>query len=91
MDPARVLAIHLEVDGGLLSDRVVSPVTCRQGKVEAIDQHIGCRPTLAVGDSMGDLEMLEYATQALIVGRTDQAGTEISALADARGWPIHRF
>lgn len=91
LDPDRVVAIEVAVEDGILTSNVLRPITCRQGKVEAIDHHIQCRPVFAIGDSMGDLEMLECAQQPLIVGRHDQPQAEILAVAATRNWPIHRF
>jgi HAD superfamily phosphoserine phosphatase-like hydrolase len=84
--PERCLGIHVEVEDGILTDRVVRPVTCGPGKVEAIDRAIGVRPLLAVGDSMGDLEMLESARFPLVVGERASPNAKLFAVAAERGW-----
>ncbi len=87
----RVLGIETRVEGGILTGEVVRPVTCRAGKVEAIRLRLGRMPDLAVGDSVGDLEMLEAAARAVVVGRRDQRRAEMVGLARERGWSVQWF
>ncbi len=90
-NPSHVLGVRVEVDDGELTDRLVLPVTCNQGKVEAIEKRLGRRPDLAIGDSLGDLEMLEFARLPLAVGRHDKATAELLGIAKTRGWATHLF
>ena len=73
----------------------------RDEKVVNIDLHIGRRPLLAVGNSDGDLRMLQYAKWALLVHHDDaereyayDADYRISPLVDAlpearsHHWPV---
>lgn len=87
----RVLGIEVRVHDGVLTGEVVRPVTCRAGKVEAIRLHLARMPDLAVGDSAGDLEMLEVAGRPVVVGRRDQPRAEMVLLARERGWPVQWF
>lgn len=87
----QVLGMRVEVDGTTLSDRLVLPLTCNQGKVDAIAQRLGRAPDLAVGDSLGDLEMLEAAKLPLVVGRYDKPNADLPRLAASRGWAVHLF
>ncbi len=87
----KVIGIETQVADGLITDIPVNPRPCNQGKVEAIQHHIGVRPTFAFGDSMGDFEMLEYVVQPLVVGRNDQPDNELIRQAGSKGWPVHRF
>ena len=89
VDPAKVLGILVEVEGGKLTNRVIQPVPCNAGKVEAIRQRLGRMPDLVVGDSMGDLEMLESARVPLVVGRKDKPAAEMVQHAASRGWATH--
>ncbi len=91
VDPTRVLGIRVEVERGNLTHTLVHPVTCNAGKVEAIKKYMGRTPDLVVGDSMGDLEMLESAKLPLVVGRTDKQGAELLQVAAKRGWATHLF
>jgi phosphoserine phosphatase len=86
-----VLGIETHVVDGVLTTKPVYPRPCNQGKVDAIQKHIGVRPVFAFGDSMGDFEMLAYAEQPLVVGRRDHKDNELVRQADPRGWPVHRF
>jgi HAD superfamily phosphoserine phosphatase-like hydrolase len=87
----RVLGIETQVVDGLLTTKPVYPRPCNQGKVDAIQKHIGVKPVFAFGDSMGDFEMLAYAEQPLVVGRRDHKDNELVRQAPGRGWPVHRF
>ncbi len=87
----RVLGIETVVNDGVLSSSPVYPRPCNQGKVSAIQKHIGVKPVFTFGDSMGDFEMLAYADQPLIVGRRDHRDNELVRQAPGRGWPVHRF
>ncbi len=87
----RVLGMEVETEAGLLTEQMILPMTANAGKVEAIEQTIGVRPIAAFGDSRGDLEMLEYASQAFVVGQTSRTNESFVALAKDRGWPINEF
>lgn len=87
----QVLGIETQVVDGKLTTRPVYPRPCNQGKVDAIQKHIGVMPVFAFGDSMGDFEMLAYAEQPLVVGRRDHRDNELVRQAPGRGWPVHRF
>jgi HAD superfamily phosphoserine phosphatase-like hydrolase len=87
----RVLGIETVVRDGMLTTKPVYPRPCNQGKVDAIQKHIGVKPVFAFGDSMGDFEMLAYAEQPLVVGRRDLQDNELVRQAGPRDWPVHRF
>jgi phosphoserine phosphatase len=89
--PDQVLGMGVELDGPRLSERRVTPLTCNQGKVDAIRQRLGRTPDLAVGDSLGDLEMLESAALPLVIGRHDKPNADLPRIAAERGWPVHLF
>jgi phosphoserine phosphatase len=90
-DAAHTLGIRVETAGGVLTDKVVSPVTCNMGKVDAIVKRLGRKPDLAFGDSMGDFEMLESARLPLVVGRHDKPNAELPKVAREKGWAFHAF
>lgn len=87
----RVLGMEVEVADGLYTDRMKTPMTACAGKVDAIDQVLGVRPIAAFGDSLGDLEMLECAQQAFVVGQRARTSESFIALANDRGWPVNEF
>ncbi len=86
-----VLGMEVETEGGVLTERMLLPMTANAGKVEAIDKFLGIRPIAAFGDSRGDLEMLESAQQAFVVGQRARTNESFVALAKDRGWPINEF
>lgn len=82
----RVIGMELGLDAaGQYTREVVGPVTYRGGKVDAIDQRIGRRPTFAAGDAMTDLEMLASAEHALLF---DRGNRELGEIAGRSGWWI---
>lgn len=87
----RVLGIETRVRDGVLTGEVIRPVTCRAGKVEAISLYLGRMPDLAVGDSEGDLEMLEAAKRAIVVACRSAQKSRMVLLARERGWPVQWF
>jgi HAD superfamily phosphoserine phosphatase-like hydrolase len=87
----QVLGIELKVHDGVLTPKPIYPRPTGQGKVDAIQKHIGVKPVFAFGDSMGDFAMLAYAEQPLVVGRRDLADNDLVRHAPGRRWPINRF
>lgn len=91
IDSERVVGIRVAVDDGVLTNRVIDPVSNGAGKVAAIRKYIGRKPTLVTGDSSGDFEMLDDAATAVLVtqpGRTDPAYV---THALSRGWLVQSF
>ncbi|MEM8964010.1 MAG: HAD family hydrolase [Acidobacteriota bacterium] len=70
VDPARTIGHVVELDFStadddaslIRQDAFLPPSIDGGGKAEAIRNRIGQRPILAFGNSMGDFEMLQYAT-----------------------------
>lgn len=72
-------------DDGRFVAPTQEPVTYRQGKVDALRTR-ELRPlTLAAGDAMTDLELLQHAHAALVV---DKGNERLRAEAAQRGWWI---
>lgn len=87
--PERVIGIRVEIEGGRLTDQPLLPVPNRAGKVDAIQKHIGRRPTLVSGDSYGDLSMLEWAERLpLVVQAPTPRDASFAACVRARGWVV---
>ena len=61
------------------------PITYRQGKVDALRTRESRPLTLAAGDAMTDLELLQHAHAALVV---DKGNERLRAEAAERGWWI---
>ncbi|MBM4355491.1 MAG: HAD-IB family phosphatase [Deltaproteobacteria bacterium] len=85
------VGIRTEVEGGLVTARLVHPVTCSQGKVDTIRKLVGVKPLFAFGDSMGDFEMLCFARQGLVVQQHGHPRPELLRHAAERKWPVHVF
>ena len=83
---ARVHGMELEVEGGVLTDRVVAPITVGGGKRDRVRARIGRRPLLAAGDGPTDLAMMRDARDlAIYVGEPD---TEAGRVAVGKGWIV---
>jgi len=85
------LGIQTEVVDRVLTDRLVLPITCSQGKVDAVRKHICSKPLLVFGDSMGDFEMLCLARHGMIVQQHGHLKGELLGHAAEREWPVHVF
>jgi len=91
--PVAVLGVELAVEGDVLGDRVVDPVTWEDGKVDALRAHAagaGAGEAIAVafGDTGGDLPLLRAAS-ALRVLVHPRPG--LRALARGEGGPWCEF
>lgn len=104
-----VLGIETEVmpkaPGGPLitTDRVISPVTYRQGKADALLRATGGRkPAIAAGNTIGDIALLESATdlklmiqsQSPLVSEDAELAVSEKKLRDhgrPLGWRLHAF
>jgi phosphoserine phosphatase len=74
----RVVGLRLREVEGRLSDELVPPRTCGEGKVLAARQLISERPVFAIGDSPTDLPVLRLAAVARTMGKI--SGREFPAL-----------
>lgn len=79
-----LIALQHRTRDGMLSPALDQPYSIAEGKVECIKTFIdgGRRPLFAVGDSVYDLPMVEYAELHAVVER-DNALTQV---ARQRGW-----
>ena len=85
---AGVHGMELEIEGGVLTDRVVFPATVGGGKLDRVRERIGRRPVLAAGDGPSDLAMMFYARDLTIcVGEPD---TEVGRIASEKRWLLQR-
>lgn len=91
IDADKIHGIRVEVQNGVLTDRVVQPITNAQGKVDLIEQLVKRTPNLVTGDSAGDYEMMAMAKGAVLIsvpGAYDPAHVE---KAKKSGWAIQEF
>jgi phosphoserine phosphatase len=82
--PGNLIALRHRIDNEVLSQSLDEPHSIAEGKVDCIKKFIDAsrRPVLAVGDSIYDLPMVEYADLSAVVER-DNAMTQE---ARRRGW-----
>jgi phosphoserine phosphatase len=94
-----VLGVATAVERHVITDKPLSPITYREGKLAALlERTNGRKPFFASGNTMGDFALLEGATQMrLAVGATKPGhelfDTEESLRAEAKkaNWFIHQF
>ena len=87
----QVLGISVAVEDGRLTSHLTPPVTYKAGKVDAIQQRIQQRPALVSGDSSGDVEMMQFASQGLLIGiRERRIRRSHSSPNSMDGWCIQR-
>jgi HAD superfamily phosphoserine phosphatase-like hydrolase len=81
---APVIGVRNVIENGYVTDKLQEPLPIIEGKVDCIKLHIhpSVRPLLAVGDSINDLPMLEYAQLRAVVDR----GDALAVKAKAEGW-----
>ena len=82
--PGNLIALRHRIVDGVLSRTLVAPHSIQEGKVDCIKTFIDGkqRPLFAVGDSVYDLPMLEYARLRAVVER----GNAMTPEARRRGW-----
>jgi phosphoserine phosphatase len=94
-----VIGVETEVHDNKISELPVLPITYRNGKVEALKKQIGTRiPFLAVGNSIGDFELLDFSSDIKLVvsaaamdDHLYKSEKELQAEAHKKNWIIHRF
>ncbi|MCB9728932.1 MAG: haloacid dehalogenase-like hydrolase [Deltaproteobacteria bacterium] len=72
--PERVIAMTNGLEGERLLETIRDPRPNGAGKVRCIETFIGRRPTVAVGNSIHDAEMLDAAELGVLVRAVDAGG-----------------
>lgn len=83
----RIIANRVEIEDGVLTDRLVEPAMFMEGKAAAIMRDIGIPPTFVFGDSETDLHMLRAATGLATVIDTGHAAALVDE-AREKGWAV---
>lgn len=86
---AQVIGVDAELDGAVLSRRIVAPVTCGPGKVTWLERK-GVAPVIGFGNGELDLDMLAFCRHAVVVAPPDAAPNALVREAAVRGWPVLR-
>lgn len=81
-----VIGVRNIIYGGIVTADLREPLSIFDGKVACIKEVISpsTRPVLALGDSMNDLRMLEYAELRVVVDR----GNALAEKAKTEGWSM---
>jgi len=82
--PERILAATVEVDEGVVTDRLVR-IPSGEGKPRAIREMAKRDPDAAFGNSRWDVEMLKIANHAFAVN----PNPDLEAVAQERGWRVY--
>lgn len=80
----RVLAVTVEVENGLATNRLIQ-VPTDEGKAVAIRKHISDQVDVCMGNSIHDAAMLELAHHAFAIAPTP----ELTNIAGGKGWAIY--
>jgi HAD superfamily phosphoserine phosphatase-like hydrolase len=99
IDSDHVLGVATAIERHIITDKALGPITYREGKLEALlERTNGRKPFFSCGNTMGDITLLQGATQmALAVGAAQEGQelfpTEEKLRAEAlkANWFIHRF
>ena len=94
-----VVGIETQVVDGIITEKVLNPITYRQGKVDALLRKTGnIRPFLCAGNTIGDYELLLSSTNIRLAvsaaSRDDKlfkSENELYQKADEHKWWRHRF
>jgi phosphoserine phosphatase len=89
LTPQRVVALDLETEAGLITDRVLEPIPTLEGKPALLRARAGRPPDLAFGNSMLDLPLLLSAAIPIGVGLLAGPDARPNAFlveAARRGW-----
>ncbi|MBK9293847.1 MAG: haloacid dehalogenase-like hydrolase [Oligoflexia bacterium] len=83
---------------GILTKTIITPIPYAAGKKDALKKKLNSPPCFVVGNSLGDLSMLEWATDFPLVvqylpGLTTLRGSEraLRNEAEVKGWAIQIF
>lgn len=80
----RVLAVTVEIENGLATDRLIQ-VPTDEGKAVVIRKNVPGTVDVCLGNSIHDAAMMELARQAFAVGPTE----ELERIAKTRGWRVY--
>jgi HAD superfamily hydrolase (TIGR01490 family) len=81
----RVLAVRLESEGGILTDRL-GEITSGPGKARALRRALTAPLDVSFGNSIFDLEMLELASNPIAVNPNE----DLQKIAEQRGWRFYQ-
>lgn len=83
LEAERMIGMRTVLADGELTTEMAEPPTFREGKVAAIEEFIGRKPLLVVGDSWTDAEMMAYGQHAVLI---DRGYADLKKKAFDSGW-----
>ena len=83
-----VAGVAVQVEDGVLTDRLVQPLPAGEGKVHWAKALLGGPPSLAVGNGAIDLDLLRSAAHRLVICPTDDPHTPLATEGRRAGWPV---
>jgi HAD superfamily phosphoserine phosphatase-like hydrolase len=93
-----VIGVETLVQNGVITDQKHGVITYRSGKVDGYKQKHSDQPFLAVGNSEGDVELLEFASRLRLAvsaaNREDKlykSEFQLQEIAKSKGWHFHRY
>ncbi|CAM9194595.1 unnamed protein product, partial [Hapterophycus canaliculatus] len=90
LGPEDILGIEVETSQGKATSTLRYPLPVREGKVEALKRSFNDTvPTFAVGNSLDDSAMLDYARGLALMSNPNSV--EVVSLAREKGWSIHHI
>ena len=99
LKPENVIGVETAVENGVITDKGLTPITYRAGKLEALLKRTRqLHPFLASGNTMGDYELLQGATHLRLAvsaasrdDRNFKTEFELAEKAKQKNWLHHRF
>jgi hypothetical protein len=74
--PEQVFGMQLNAGAGAILPEIIEPMTCRRGKVERLLQEGIDSLDFAMGDSLNDLDLLEFAETSVFLDRGNARSLE---------------
>jgi HAD superfamily phosphoserine phosphatase-like hydrolase len=91
IDPAHVIGIRLKIDGLFITNEILM-FPYKQGKVDAINECIGKMPGIVIGDSSGDVPMLQLSDGlSVYINHEMSKSNPVLELAQASSWMVQYF
>jgi phosphoserine phosphatase len=89
----RIIGVKSVIRNGIITDEIIHPVPQDHGKKEAIESFIQDKPLFAAGNSRGDKEMIEFASNINMIVNPDEyiasdQKESIAQYARSKNWLI---
>lgn len=85
---SRTAGVAVEVEDGILTDRLIRPLPSGEGKVVWARRLLGRDPALAVGNGTIDLPLLHVAGHRVVICPAEAPDTEAAREGHRHGWQV---